>query len=1004
MKQKTLSLFLAVLLLFASTVTAFAAYENTYVNTGNQAEDILGVAMTQEGYMEGSLDGTVAGSDNYTKYGVWWTNETNWGVDYSHGAWCSMFVSWCAAQAGIPASIVYRTAGCDEGVAKAKARNIWHFSPANGGDYTPQRGDLIFFGTTSDSDHVGLVKSVSGTRVYTIEGNSSNKVSQRNYLLTASGILGYASPQYTDTSGAAQSGRLADRLQSAEKLLIDVSKWQGTIDWTQTASAVDGAILRIGYRASSSRSLIIDPYFIANYNGAKAAGLPVGCYFYSDARNTADAVQEAAWVLETLRSNGCAMELPVFYDMESSAMASLSRTKLTEIARAFCDELLAADWLPGVYMNKSWATNKVNLTALEDCAIWIAQYNTSCTYAGHYDMWQYTDKGAVAGISGDVDMDHCYVDYTAYIQAQGLNGVTAAGTEPQQPAVYAAEETYVITAAAGTSVFASADPDAAVGTLPAQQQVFVYEVSGHSGRILYNAEEGWIDLTDAVMLKDTAVFGESLGKYTVTATNLNVRSGPGTTYTALGQLPNGTAVEVIALSGIWCKIDYNGRDGWLSSAYLEYVSQTLLDSNQGTGTNTVCTAAVGETITLPACPYTRDGFTFLGWSLTRDGAVNYADGAVLTAEKANRLLYAVWEAAETPTADAGETYLVQVTSTLNVRLGPDTSYDRIGAVTNDTQLYIYETANGWGRILWNGEAAWVSLSYVKPLKDTALTEAIPGYYQVTAAQLHVRAGAGTGYDSLGTLSEGDVICATERSGIWCKIEFNGRTGWTSANYLAHCSRCLLDSNRGTGLNAYALGRDGAALALPANDYTRDGYVFAGWSAEKDGAVDYADGATVTLGTTDTILYAVWQEDKVAVYAADGSETVVNENNHSISGLAEGLTAPQLLASYVTSDENVTLTVSTAAVGTGTVVTATRADGKTASYTVVIYGDVDGDGAVDARDAVLTQAYLQYHLTFMDLPRGASWAMDLDGDGQIDSAEADAMLASGLRTVVLPQTR
>ncbi len=134
----------SVILLGCFSVISYAAYENTYVNTGSQCEDILGVAMTQSGYMEGSLEGTVQGSDNYTKYGVWWTNATNWGVDYSHSAWCSMFVSWCAYQAGIPASVIYRTAGCDEGVKKAKERGTWHFSPANGGDYTPKRGDLIY--------------------------------------------------------------------------------------------------------------------------------------------------------------------------------------------------------------------------------------------------------------------------------------------------------------------------------------------------------------------------------------------------------------------------------------------------------------------------------------------------------------------------------------------------------------------------------------------------------------------------------------------------------------------------------------------------------------------------------------------------------------------------------------------------------------------------------------------------------------------------------------------
>ena len=205
MKKKLLCIFLTIIILNGYSVTGFAAYENTHVNTGNQAEDLLAVAMTQSGYMEGSLEGTVQGSNNYTKYGVWWTDATNWGVDYSHSAWCSMFVSWCAWQADIPASVLYRTAGCDEGVKKAKERNTWHFSPANGGNYTPKRGDLIYFGTLSDSNHVGIVRSVSGTKVYTIEGNAINRVRKRVYPLGTSAIAGYGRPNYDAPAAVAET-------------------------------------------------------------------------------------------------------------------------------------------------------------------------------------------------------------------------------------------------------------------------------------------------------------------------------------------------------------------------------------------------------------------------------------------------------------------------------------------------------------------------------------------------------------------------------------------------------------------------------------------------------------------------------------------------------------------------------------------------------------------------------------------------------------------------------
>ncbi len=985
----------SVILLGCFSVISYAAYENTYVNTGSQCEDILGVAMTQSGYMEGSLEGTVQGSDNYTKYGVWWTNATNWGVDYSHSAWCSMFVSWCAYQAGIPASVIYRTAGCDEGVKKAKERGTWHFSPANGGDYTPKRGDLIYFGTTSDSNHVGIVRSVSSTKVYTIEGNSSNKVNQVSYSLSASGILGYSSPDYADTSGAGQPGRLADRLSSADKHYADVSKWQGTVDWERARADVDGVIIRIGYRSSSSsRSLVIDPYFLSNYQAAKAAGLDVGCYFYSIALNNDDAVQEAEWIAEKLQSYGCRMELPVFLDMEHSSMQPLSKSAMTAVARAYCDEMLAQNFLPGIYVNKSWAVSEIDLTAVEDCAVWIAQYNSTCTYTGHYDMWQYTDKGSVAGINGDVDLNHCYVDYKSYIISNGLNGFENQGTQPDE-SDYPCEETYLITNQNGAQTFSGADPSsAATGTVPFSHQIYVYETNDTFGKIIYGGEESYISLADAVPLKSTYTLGESLGTYRVTASALNIRSGAGTSYQSLGTLPEGTEVEIIGLSGIWCRFKYNGADAYLSSNYLEYISKTVFDSNKGTGENTVLTAAVGETFTIPDCPFTRQDCTFDGWSLTKDGSADYSGGETLSAEKSVMVLYAVWKEQPAETQDTGETYLIHVYSTLNVRTGPGTEYDKIGLLANDTQVYIYETSGNWGRILYNGEDAWISLSYASPLRESVVFDEGCGYYQVTATSLNVRSGAGTGYNSLGYLSNGDVVKAVKRNGIWVQIDFNGAVGWASTAYMKKMCAVQYDSNKGTGANMITLAGAGEQIELSENLFARDDYKFIGWSLTPDGDAELNEGDSFTV-SGDLILYAVWKSDKICIYPAEGSPAVVNENNLTVSCIPQGLTAQELLGEYVCSDSDIALALNMPRSGTGSIITALRDDGKSKEYIVVVNGDIDSDGLSDARDAVLAQAYLNNYLTFMDLPTGSVWAIDTNKDLQISDSDVLYMLQSGI---------
>ena len=1003
MKKKLLCIFLTIIILNGYSVTGFAAYENTHVNTGNQAEDLLAVAMTQSGYMEGSLEGTVQGSNNYTKYGVWWTDATNWGVDYSHSAWCSMFVSWCAWQADIPASVLYRTAGCDEGVKKAKERNTWHFSPANGGNYTPKRGDLIYFGTLSDSNHVGIVRSVSGTKVYTIEGNSSNKVNQVSYSLTSSSILGYSSPAYTDTSsGSPHSSALIDKLEKADKHYCDVSKWQGTVDWSSAAADVDGVIIRIGYRASSSRSLIIDPYFLSNYTGAKAAGLDVGCYFYSDALTNADAVEEADWIAEKLASYGCRMELPVFLDIESSSMQSLSKSALTGIARAFCDEMLVQDYLPGIYVSKSWAVSEINLSAVEDCAIWIAQYNTSCTYTGHYDMWQYTDKGSVSGISGGVDLNHCYVNYKKYIMSNGLNGFDKTSEEPQEHQ-FPQNETYLITNPDGAQVFSDNTASAAVaGSLPYNYQVYVYETDETFGRIIYGTEESYISLADAVPLSSTYTLGEGLGTYKVTASALNIRSGPSTSYTSLGTLPEGTEVEITALSGIWCRFSYNGSDAWLSSNYLEYISKTVLDSNKGTGESVVIRSAPGETFTLPACPYERPSYTFEGWSASADGEQSVTDSASLTAEKSVRVLYAVWKEAQQETHYDGETYIVTAASTLNVRTGPGTRYDKIGTLTNGTQIYVYETSGTWGRIIYGGEDAWISSNYISPVSEAVIFAEGCGFYQVTASSLTVRAGAGTGYSALGYLGNSDTVKALGRSGIWAKIDFGGKEGWVSTAYMQKLNIVQFDSNKGTGADMFVTAPDSTQITLPENHFIRDNYTFEGWSDEKDGEVKYSDKDAFTVNG-NTILYAVWRSDEIFIQPAENSETIVNENNFTVSGIKPGMTSDGILENCIYAESGISLSVNAQRPGTGSLITAER-NGKTKNYTIVIYGDIDGDGLADARDAVLAQAYINNYLTFMDLPVGAYWAIDADNDYAVTDSDCSLMLSSGLLLCEIAQTR
>ncbi|MBO5552320.1 MAG: glycoside hydrolase family 25 protein, partial [Lachnospiraceae bacterium] len=192
---------------------------------------------------------------------------------------------------------------------------------------------------------------------------------------------------------------------------IDVSKYNKEIDWNRVkASGIEFAIIRAGYRGSSTGVLVEDPYFRINLAGAKAAGLKTGVYFFTQAVTPEEAGEEAEAVAALVNSSDLA--LPVFLDVESSGNANggradgLDTAARTEIVRTFCERAEELGYKAGVYANKTWMTKRLNMDALQPYTKWLAQYRASGpTYDGDYSIWQYTSSGHVDGISGRVDLD-----------------------------------------------------------------------------------------------------------------------------------------------------------------------------------------------------------------------------------------------------------------------------------------------------------------------------------------------------------------------------------------------------------------------------------------------------------------------------------------------------------------------------------------------------------------------------------------------------------------------
>lgn len=232
----------------------------------------------------------------------------------------------------------------------------------------------------------------------TYEGNMRNdvlKVWVGTLPKTANGTTTQEAVKKPSTSEQKLS---ATTSKASKYKVIDVSVWQGDIDWKKVkADGVVGAIIR--YADGDT----LDSKFKKNMKNAKAAGVHVGAYIFSRAKTKAQAEKEAERLFNACKPY--APEMPLYIDLEASGLEKYGNT----VAKAFLNKIKALGGNGGVYANLNWWNNY--LTKVKTDEKWIAQYNDKCTYKGDFQMWQYSSSGKVKGISGKVDMDWCYKSY-----------------------------------------------------------------------------------------------------------------------------------------------------------------------------------------------------------------------------------------------------------------------------------------------------------------------------------------------------------------------------------------------------------------------------------------------------------------------------------------------------------------------------------------------------------------------------------------------------------------
>lgn len=206
---------------------------------------------------------------------------------------------------------------------------------------------------------------------------------------------------------------------------IDVSKHQGNIDWDKVKPNIDFAILRCGYGSDIQSQ--DDAQFARNVSECQRLGIPFGVYLYSYANTDAKLESEISHTLRLIKG---LKPFCVYYDMEDSTTVALGKAKLTAYAKRFCEAMKAAGYKAGIYANQNWFRNYLDVAELHAAgySIWCAKYADSAPdIAAAYDIWQYSSKGRVDGIAGNVDMNNMYVD----IRKPGIQATIEVVTKPK---------------------------------------------------------------------------------------------------------------------------------------------------------------------------------------------------------------------------------------------------------------------------------------------------------------------------------------------------------------------------------------------------------------------------------------------------------------------------------------------------------------------------------------------------------------------------------------------
>ncbi|WP_434793959.1 hypothetical protein TPDSL_05040 [Terrisporobacter petrolearius] len=594
-------------------------------------------------------------------------------------------------------------------------------------------------------------------------------------------ILGKSSDWYKvdfkGKQGYVQASYL--RLNPIEKG-IDVSKWNGNINWRSVKnSGVDYVIIRGGYGTST-----IDPKFKTYIEGAKSVGLKIGVYWFSYATTPNNAAIEAQACLNAISPYKSSVTYPVFFDFEYDSVryannngVKVTRDLASRMATSFLNQVESKGYTSGIYTNKDFSSTYFTSDLISSNNMWVAQYSSTNTFGKPYSMWQYSEKGSVPGISGYVDMN-----YTCLKTFGGSSGSEEPSTPSENQGVTTANVNFRKSASTSSSI---------IETIPKNTNVEVIDKSTSGWyKVKYKGNTGYVS-KDYVKLNGSGSDDNtppSFSEKGATTANLNLRKSASTSSSIIETIPKNTTVEVIdkSTSG-WYKVKYKGNTGYVSKDYVKLngsgsddntppsssekgATTANLNLRKSASTSSSIIATIPKNTTIEIVSKSNSKW----YKVKYKGNTGYVskDYVKLNGSSSNN------ETPSTPSSEKGVT-----SANVNFRKSASTSSSIIATIPKNTTIEIVNKSNSkWYKVKYKGNTGYVSKDYVKLNGSNSNTSS--SNKGVTSANLNLRKSASTSSNIITTIPKNTTVeIVSKLSSGWYKVKYKSYTGYVVGSYM-----------------------------------------------------------------------------------------------------------------------------------------------------------------------------------------------------------------------------